>query len=616
MQQKEKPTKKKTKKKGDLGSSKKKRTKKKKTTNIKNTKSTKNEKSVKAGGFEEGGFSGVMKLNKRPKKNRITTQQAQYEAELKKVQSKIGHNIEKEHLNLITCLSDSTGFGDVWVADCLGSKVAVKIFKGELVHEKLINEITIQRSSAANNVVQYFGTCVAPEEKFCAIIMELMDGDLQTLLFSNKKEEQSLYKRIKFALDAAIGLNWLHSREPAILHMDIKLANLMYKRTADYPDKVVKIGDFGLSLVRRREESMEGDGRGTLLTMAPEVMTGEHFDTKADVYSFAIVLWQIISLEADPFPTLDNESYKKAILSGVRPDIPSCCSPLFTELLKRCWHPRPEKRPSFAVIMEVLEQCLIEIAIPTPSAASFWWDSGFEFAIKWEVFVGAYLAEFKLPTIDYAIDMIRTSVEPEKKKAYEDYMVSLQCMNAILVNHEPGTVKLDKEINIEWFGYVSQWFAFNKDFHYKIWRTLDNDWFYGNIGSNAGVNLVFGKKKGAFIVRFSMNKPGAFCVVVSVDENRAPSQYRVARTTRKDYEGPVWFLEADPTKEFSSIRRLVQHLQQLYPSWHAPPGHTYFYEYTQYKPVATTSMPYAPIFDFDELSQIGSSKSGGKPLPF
>lgn len=71
-----------------------------------------------------------------------------------------------------------------------------------------------------------------------AIVMELLEGDLDTLLIKQRKE-MSLYCRIGMAKQAALGMNWLHEREPAIIHRDLKLENLMYKTVGD--NYVIKI---------------------------------------------------------------------------------------------------------------------------------------------------------------------------------------------------------------------------------------------------------------------------------------------------------------------------------------------------------------------------------------
>lgn len=95
------------------------------------------------------------------------------------------------------------------------------------------------------------------------------------------------------AKDAALGLNWLHSSEPAIIHSDLKLENLMYKKT--HGTYLVKVADFGFSAIKRKSEeflqvssSFKG---GTPHTVAPEILRRHGFNQKAGMYLFLSVLY-------------------------------------------------------------------------------------------------------------------------------------------------------------------------------------------------------------------------------------------------------------------------------------------------------------------------------------
>ena len=96
------------------------------------------------------------------------------------------------------------------------------------------------------------------------------------------------------ARDAAKGMAWLHGSNPVFIHRDLKTSNLLVGE-----DWNIKICDFGLSQIKKRGEHYLRDGmegaKGTPLWMSPEVMSGEHFNEKADIYSFGIVLWEILT---------------------------------------------------------------------------------------------------------------------------------------------------------------------------------------------------------------------------------------------------------------------------------------------------------------------------------
>lgn len=160
----------------------------------------------------------------------------------------------------------------------------------------------------------------------------------------------------------------LHSRTPPVLHRDLKSQNILLD------DRLTaKVGDFGLSKVLR-DSNTTTTVTGTLYWMAPEVIRGESYGTASDVYSFGIVLWQLLAEQASPFPGQDAMKMNSQVLKGARPDIPSIEEeaklladgpllqasvseqfPRFVRLVQRCWDNDPQNRPSFIECLETLE---------------------------------------------------------------------------------------------------------------------------------------------------------------------------------------------------------------------------------------------------------------------
>ncbi len=94
-------------------------------------------------------------------------------------------------------------------------------------------------------------------------------------------------------LDAARGINYLHTLQPPVLHRDLKSANLL----VDSSLRVLKVADFGLARTRELcvpSPVLTGQ-RGTFQWMAPEVIMGHNYGEPADVYSFAIIMWECIA---------------------------------------------------------------------------------------------------------------------------------------------------------------------------------------------------------------------------------------------------------------------------------------------------------------------------------
>lgn len=120
-------------------------------------------------------------------------------------------------------------------------------------------------------------------------------------------------------------------------------------------DLDAKITDFGTArVVPSDSRRMMTGGVGTLEFMAPEVMTHDLYTKKADVYSFAIVLWQMI-VRKDPYEKIPLFSIPEQVAKGVRPQIPSSCPPKLALLIRSCWNPKPSCRPEFSEVSRLLQ---------------------------------------------------------------------------------------------------------------------------------------------------------------------------------------------------------------------------------------------------------------------
>lgn len=307
----------------------------------------------------------------------------------------------------------SGSFGKVYKSTWLGTPVAIKYLKTERVKD-LMDEIKNTKARPHPNVIQYLGACSRVETPSSesrsyrlAIVTELMDTDVEHLL-ADQSVHLSLYQRMKMALEAARGLAWLHGAfKDAILHRDFATKNLFVKKNGD--SYTVKVADFGLArqidgntLVRNNPRK-KGRPPGTPLTQAPEVMKGQRYGTRADVYSFGMVLWELLTMQALFEGWEDWCSYAefvRTVTGGYRHKIPEGTPRRIRDLIERCWHPDYTKRPDMEEVVEQLQIILVEVAIRDEKGREFWRQNfvkeDFRDSIKWNEFITQLFRYFKL----------------------------------------------------------------------------------------------------------------------------------------------------------------------------------------------------------------------------
>ncbi|KAK9231098.1 hypothetical protein WN943_021330 [Citrus x changshan-huyou] len=220
--------------------------------------------------------------------------------------------------------------------------------------EKFQREVALLSKMKHENILKFVGASVQPT---MMIITELMRGEtLQRYLWSTRPKRLDLKHSISFALDISRAMEYLHAN--SVIHRDLKPSNLLL--TED--KKQVKLADFGLA----REEVMDEMTceAGTYRWMAPELFSRDpiprgvkkHYDHKVDVYSFSIVLWELLTNKV-PFKGRDNITIAYAASKNERPSLENLSEDMVA-LLKSCWAEDPKVRPEFAEITITLTNIL------------------------------------------------------------------------------------------------------------------------------------------------------------------------------------------------------------------------------------------------------------------
>ncbi|GAB4826520.1 Serine/threonine-protein kinase ht1 [Ancistrocladus abbreviatus] len=210
------------------------------------------------------------------------------------------------------------------------------------------------------NIVQFIAACKKPPV-YCIITEYMSQGTLR--MYLNKKEPYSLSTEtiLRLALDISRGMEYLHSQ--GVIHRDLKSNNLLLN-----DEMRVKVADFGTSCLETQCQDSKGN-MGTYRWMAPEMIKEKPYTRKVDVYSFGIVLWELLTALL-PFQGMTPVQAAFAVAEkNQRPLLPASCQPALAHLIRRCWAADPSKRPDFSYIVSALEEydeCVKE-GLPLPS---------------------------------------------------------------------------------------------------------------------------------------------------------------------------------------------------------------------------------------------------------
>ncbi|KAL4557498.1 hypothetical protein LXL04_035678 [Taraxacum kok-saghyz] len=239
-------------------------------------------------------------------------------------------------------------YGDLYKGTFCTQDVAIKALKDEYLNENVqrefAQEVYIMRKIRHKNVVQFIGACTKPPN--LCIITEFMAGGSVYDFLHNQKGHFDVPAVLKIGILISKGMNYLH--ENNIIHRDLKSANLLMDENG-----IVKVSDFGVARVQNKSGVMTAE-TGTYRWMAPEVIEHRPYNHKADVFSFAIVMWELLTRKL-PYANLTPlQAAIGVVQKGLRPVIPKHTHPGIVGLLEQCWQHDPSLRPEFSEIIITL----------------------------------------------------------------------------------------------------------------------------------------------------------------------------------------------------------------------------------------------------------------------
>jgi len=207
-----------------------------------------------------------------------------------------------------------------------------------------MGEINIMKKLHHPNVVLFIGLCNVPPN--LAIVTELLTGSMWNLLH-DKGVVLDGKLELKLILDTAKGMNYLHLFKPPVLHRDLKSPNLLVDSHFN-----VKIADFGLARIKA---SLMTGNLGTCQYMAPEVIQSKNYTEKADVYSFGLVMWEVLTRQV-PYQGMQPMQIAFGVCQqNLRPPLPPQAPQQLVSVMVQCWAQDPAQRPSFADVLNSLK---------------------------------------------------------------------------------------------------------------------------------------------------------------------------------------------------------------------------------------------------------------------
>ncbi|XP_056115838.1 mitogen-activated protein kinase kinase kinase 7 isoform X1 [Rhinichthys klamathensis goyatoka] len=242
-------------------------------------------------------------------------------------------------------------FGVVCKAKWKGRDVAIKTIESESERNAFIVELRQLSRVNHPNIVKLYGSCSNP---VCLVMEYAEGGSLYNVLHGAEPlPHYTASHAMSWCLQCSQGVSYLHGMKPkALIHRDLKPPNLLLVAGGT----VLKICDFGTACDIQTHMT---NNKGSAAWMAPEVFEGNNYSEKCDVFSWGIILWEVIT-RRKPFDEIGGPAFRImwAVHRGTRPPLIKNLPKPIESLMNRCWSKDPSQRPSMEEIVKIMSHLM------------------------------------------------------------------------------------------------------------------------------------------------------------------------------------------------------------------------------------------------------------------
>ncbi|XP_072046628.1 fibroblast growth factor receptor 4-like [Amphiura filiformis] len=256
-------------------------------------------------------------------------------------------------------LGEATGIIDEGVTTLVAVKTVKENSCNPEVMDNLRREINIMRDMKPHpNVVTLLGFSTDVQTGPLLIMEYASRGNLKDYLMDTRCRDDTCYsnmpchtriptwtKLLQFSHQIASGMAYISSHE--YIHRDLAARNILL--TEDF---VCKVSDFGLArdVMNIKTYQRTNQAHLPIRWMAPESLLDDIYTTKSDVWSFAVLLWEIVTLGSSPYPGCSPKEVIRKVQHGCKMPKPKGCKSEVYEIMTNCWQKDPRKRPSFDIL--------------------------------------------------------------------------------------------------------------------------------------------------------------------------------------------------------------------------------------------------------------------------